>query len=84
MFSNQSPEEKFKSLREVGPYLGLGTQLAATIVLMFFAGWYLDKYLNTKPWFTIIFAFAGGFGGIYNFILTVLKLNKPKQKNDKK
>ena len=27
-----------KTYRDVGPYLGLGTQLAATMVLMFFVG----------------------------------------------
>ncbi len=84
MFSNQKPEEQYKSLREAGPYLGLGTQMAATIVLMLFAGKYLDEYFNTYPLLMIIFAFLGGFAGIYNFILTVLKLNKTKKKIDKK
>lgn len=62
----------------VGPYLGLGFQLAATIVLMFFIGYWLDDYFDISPVLTIIFAFFGGFAGIYNVIKTVLDLNNKK------
>ncbi|MBU1098461.1 MAG: hypothetical protein CVV23_11835 [Ignavibacteriae bacterium HGW-Ignavibacteriae-2] len=65
-----------KSFKDVGPYLGLGTQLAATVVLMFYIGYLLDDYLESKPVFTIIFSFVGGAAGVYNFIKTVLNLNK--------
>lgn len=71
-----------QTYRDIGPYLGLGTQLAATMVLMFFFGKWLDEYFETEPWLTISFAFLGGFAGIYNFIKTVLLLNK-KQKSEK-
>lgn len=71
-----------KTYRDIGPYLGLGTQLAATIVLMFFLGRWLDDYLDIKPWLTISFSFLGGFAGIYNFIKTVLIQNE-KQKSEK-
>lgn len=45
----QKPEDTSgfaKSLRDVGPYLGLGLQLAATIVLMVLLGSWLDKSLT--------------------------------------
>ena len=72
------------SYKEAGPYLGLGTQLAATIVLMFFFGRWLDQKLDLFPILTIILSFFGGFAGIYNFIKSVLKLNEKKkiEKND--
>ena len=72
------------SYKEAGPYLGLGTQLAATIVLMFFLGRWLDQKLDLFPILTIILSFFGGFAGIYNFIKSVLKLNEKKkiEKND--
>lgn len=70
-----------QTYHEVGPYLGLGTQLAATIVLMFFLGRWLDSQFETHPILTIIFAFFGGFAGVYNFIKTVLNMNE-KKKND--
>jgi F0F1-type ATP synthase assembly protein I len=68
--------------REVAPYLGLGTQLAATIILMFFLGRWLDDQFNLNPLLTIIFSFLGGFAGIYNFIKTVLQLNKKKKNRE--
>jgi len=71
-----------KTYQDIGPYLGLGTQLAATMVLMFFFGRWLDEYFETEPWLTISFAFFGGFASVYNFIKTVLLLNK-KQKSEK-
>ncbi|MCZ7603630.1 MAG: AtpZ/AtpI family protein [Melioribacteraceae bacterium] len=67
-----------KTYHDVGPYLGLGTQLAATIVLMFFLGRWLDGKFETDPVLTIAFSFFGGFAGIYNFIKTVLNMNKKK------
>lgn len=70
------------SYRTIGPYLGLGTQLAATMVLMFFLGKWLDDKFNTTPVLIIIFSFVGGFAAIFNFIKTVLHLNK-KNKLDK-
>lgn len=65
-----------KKYVEIGPYLGLGVQLAASIVLMFFLGYWLDKKLGTSPVFTIIMSFLGGFAGIYNVIKTVLDINR--------
>jgi F0F1-type ATP synthase assembly protein I len=65
-----------KTYRDVGPYLGLGFQLAATIVLMFFLGRWLDSQFDIEPILTIIFSFLGGFAGIFNVIKTTLQLNK--------
>jgi F0F1-type ATP synthase assembly protein I len=67
--------------KKVGPYLGLGTQLAATVILMFYLGYWLDKKFDTYPILIIIFSLLGGFAAIYNFIKSVLKLSsKEKQK----
>jgi F0F1-type ATP synthase assembly protein I len=70
-----------ETYKNVGPYLGLGTQLAATIILMFFLGRWLDEKFELHPWLTIVFSFFGGFAGIYNFINAVMTLNK-KKNND--
>lgn len=68
--------------KKIGPYLGLGTQLAATVILMFFIGYWLDRELNTYPILIILFSLLGGFAAIYNFIRSVLKLNS-KEKDRK-
>ena len=61
-----------KVYREVGPYLGLGLQLAATVALLTFAGIWMDGEFESSPIFTIIFACLGIFAGLYNFIKNVL------------
>lgn len=57
-------------------YIGLGSQLAATVVVMVLLGVWLDKKFSTEPILTIIFSFIGIAGGMYNFIKTALKSGK--------
>ncbi|MBI5807405.1 MAG: AtpZ/AtpI family protein [Ignavibacteriales bacterium] len=68
---------------KIGPYLGLGTQLAASVILMFFLGKYLDEKFSLFPWLTISFSALGSFAGIYNFIKSVLNLNKKEKLESK-
>lgn len=70
-----------KTYRELAPYMGMGVQLAATIVIMLFIGKWIDDSYETTPLYTIIFAVFGMFAGMYNLIKTVLKSTK-KTKND--
>jgi F0F1-type ATP synthase assembly protein I len=79
MNEDKFPNKITESYKNYGPYIGLGTQLAATIILMFFLGRWLDQKLNTYPVLLIVFSFFGGFAGIYNFIKTVLNLNEKKK-----
>ena len=72
-----------KSFKDAGPYLGLGVQLAATIVIMILAGSWLDEKFNYSPWFTVVLGLFGGFAGTYNLIRTVIQLGK-KQDAEKK
>ncbi len=79
----KSAEKLNYSIKNVGPYLGLGTQLAATVILMFFLGRWLDAKFNSSPIFILVCSFLGAFAGIYNFIKIVLELNE-KNKSDQK
>lgn len=66
-----------KVYREIGPYIGLGMQLAATVTVMFILGRWLDDYFNnSSPILTIVFLFFGVFAGMYSFIKSVLKSGK--------
>ncbi|MCX6171094.1 MAG: AtpZ/AtpI family protein [Ignavibacteriales bacterium] len=80
----KSTEKISQSFKNVGPYLGLGTQLAASIIFMFFLGRWLDEKFNSTPLMILICSFIGGFAGIYNFIHTVLQLNQKKKIDRKK
>ena len=65
-----------KTYRELAPYLGLGLQLAATVVIMVFLGIWLDKKFVSSPYLTIICSAIGVFAALYNFIKSVLKQSK--------
>ena len=60
-------------LKDYAPYIGLGLQLALTVVVMAFLGIWLDGKFNSSPWLTIIFSFLGVFAALYNFIKEVIK-----------
>lgn len=83
----QKPDENSgfaKSMREVGPYLGLGLQLAATIVGFVLIGSWLDKKYGSSYLYTIIGGVLGISLGIYNLIKTVNDLDKRNKNADKK
>ncbi len=65
-----------KIYREVGPYLGLGMQLAITVTVMVFIGNWLDEKFELSPILTIVFSMFGVFAGMYNFIKSVIKSGK--------
>ena len=65
-----------KIYREVGPYLGLGMQLAITVTVMVFLGVWLDEKFDLSPLLTIVFAMLGVFAGMYNFIKSVMNSGK--------
>ncbi len=69
-FDNNDPDRSWMM------YIGLGTQLAATVVLMVLLGVWLDGKFNTRPVLTVIFSFLGVVSGMYNFIKTALKSDK--------
>jgi ATP synthase protein I len=76
---DKSLEKISNSYKEVGPYLGLGTQLAAVVVLMFFLGRWMDSKFNSTPLFILTCSFIGSAAGIYNFIKSVLSINQKKK-----
>lgn len=68
--------------RQVAPYLGLGVQLAASVVLMLYLGKWMDSYFETGEVFTIIGAFIGSASGLYNVIRASLQISKKNNKSN--
>jgi F0F1-type ATP synthase assembly protein I len=56
--------------------MGLGTELAASVVGMLLVGYFLDQHFNTSPWLLLTGAAVGMTGGFYNFFREVQKLGK--------
>jgi ATP synthase protein I len=58
-------------LREAAPYLGMGTTLAASVLVGVGAGYWLDGQLGTSPWLLLAGALLGIFGGLFQVYKTV-------------
>lgn len=71
-----------EAYRQLAPYMGLGTELAASVAGMLLVGYFLDKHFNTSPWLLLIGAAAGLIGGFFNFIKEVQRLSKRDSKHE--
>ena len=80
-----SKKDRAQVYRQVGPYLGIGIEFIAPILLCLFVGRWLDGKLETAPILMLVGAFLGAATGFYFFIRTVLKLqDNEKQAKEKK
>ena len=68
--------------RQVGPYLGLGVQFVASILLFLFLGRWLDTKLGTTPILMLVGVVFGATAGFYHFFRTVMQL-QDKEKREK-
>jgi F0F1-type ATP synthase assembly protein I len=62
--------------RDIAPYLTLGMQLAAAVILFFLIGWWVDTRLETEPLFMLIGVGLGFLGGMIKFLKSVTELSK--------
>jgi len=65
-----------RALREAGPYLGLGTTLAVTVLAGLGGGYWLDGRLGTRPVFLLVGGTLGVGVALYSFFRAVSDLNK--------
>jgi len=72
----QTPGEIF---REVGPYMTLGIQLAAAIIIFFLIGWWLDTRYATSPVFKLVGLLVGSVGGMIKFLKSAVELGKKEK-----
>ncbi len=61
-----------RGLGEVTPYLTIGVQLAATMVIYIGIGWLIDRWQETTPLFLII----GSVVGMVAFFAQLLRVTK--------
>ena len=62
--------------KDFGPFLTLGLQLAISVVVFFFIGYWADGKFGTSPWCTIGGAFVGVAGGLFKFLREAAALGK--------
>jgi len=69
----------FESLREYSPYLTLGFQLAAAVVVFLLIGIWADNRWDASPWFTLLGLLLGSVGGFVKFFRTIAELERKNQ-----
>ncbi len=73
-----------KFYRDFGPFLTLGIQLAAAVIVFYFIGSWIDKRFSTEPAFTLVGIMLGTVGGLIKFFMAVSSLSsKNESLNDK-
>lgn len=60
----------------IGFAFKISTELVAAVFVAIFIGWYLDKWLGTKPIFLIILLLVGIAAGIFNVVRSAKMINK--------
>jgi len=60
----------------IGLAFRIGTELVAAVFVATFIGYYLDKWLGTKPIFIIILFMVGVAAGIFNVVRSAKMINK--------
>lgn len=63
----------------------LGIAMVASILIGLFIGYQLDKWLDTSPWFTLIwlvFGIISGFRNIFILSRRAMKEDSEQQDND--
>lgn len=76
-------KERQELFRSLGFLSSVGICMVASIVIGLAMGYYLDKWLNTAPWLTLIFMVLGIVSGFRNiFILTNRELKRQKRQAD--
>ncbi len=70
--ARQSSGDWQQSVREAGPYLGLGLQLAVSVALCTGGGYYADQQLGTMPWLTL----GGAMLGMVTVVAQIVKVSR--------
>lgn len=65
-----------KIIGQLGPFMNLGIEMAATIGIFGVIGWFLDNRFDTSPVWLVVLLVVGSVGALYRFIRSALKANK--------
>jgi F0F1-type ATP synthase assembly protein I len=77
--AQQKPDglnDAVRAYRKAAPYINAIYVFISSIILFGFVGWWLDKKLQSTPWFIIAGLFVGLGVGFYSLLKTVQKLDK--------
>lgn len=70
-------------MRELAPYMTVGSQLTLTVLLFTAIGWWLDARWSTSPLVTGIGAGVGAVIGLANMIRLLVSLSKTRTQHQR-
>jgi len=69
------PRQRMET-RPLGIAMRLSVELAAGLVVGGVMGYFLDRWLHTRPWLMIVFFFLGAAAGIRNVLRAAEEINR--------
>ena len=69
-------EDKTKLIKQVASYSTLGLEMGLSVAVGAVIGYYIDKWLNTEPWFLLIFFLFGVVAGFRSLYRALKRLQK--------
>ena len=77
---NDNKESRRELFKSIGFLSGVGISMVAATFIGLAMGYYLDQWLDTRPWFTLTFLVIGIISGFRNvYILTARELRRQKR-----
>ena len=76
------PSRGFKEVSTYGIATRLVAELIAGILVGVLFGWYLDQWLDTKPWLMILLIMIGAAAGIMNVMRAAKQLAPSNMHNE--
>jgi ATP synthase protein I len=77
-------QDRREIFRELGRYSALGLEMAISVVLGLAVGYYLDKWLGTGPWMTVVWLGIGFAAGVRSLYRAALRSGREQEKEEEK
>lgn len=73
--------ETIRHLKDLAYFSSIGLSVALSIFMGLFAGVYLDRWLHTDPWLTLMGLGLGIAAAFRNIAIAIKKVSKSDRKN---
>ena len=67
----------------VATALRLAAEMVSALLVGGAIGWFLDRWLDTKPWLLLVFLLLGAIAGMLNAYRAAMRLSSEHEKNSR-